>query len=100
MSSSYFTIVATLSPPPPPNLTVDVEVNSQNGFKGTVDLSFWCDGDAPTYIDPTSASVYVPKDGSASTTVSVGMAAGTSATFHADGSSGNLSAEGTTEVAG
>ena len=83
----YFTI--SLQPPttPSPNQTVEVTVSSNNGAKGTVDLSYSCPDpdDQPLYIDPTSNSVYVPANGSASTSVTVGLSTGQSVTLQAAG---------------
>ena len=83
----YFTIDVVPPTSSGPNQIVEVTVTSNNGAKGTVGIGYTTDpSDAPTnplYVDPTSDSVYVPKGGSATTSVTVGLSAGNSVTLTA-----------------
>jgi hypothetical protein len=65
-------------------IDVDVTVSSFDNFHGNVYLNYWSTPDA-VFIDPTSDTVYVPKNGSVSTTVSVGLDPGDSVDFVAFG---------------
>lgn len=87
--SGYYTIDLSLDAKamqgaaPRANGPVTVTVTAFGGFKGTVDITYVVDGDH-LYLDPSSASVYVPQNGSATTSVTVGLAIGQSVVLHAD----------------
>ena len=85
----YFTISLSIIGKSPPDFEIQVTVTSANNYKGTVGLTYTSEGATPLYIDPTNASVYVPKNGDVMTTVSVGVAAGDSIVLDVDGSDDN-----------
>lgn len=76
---------------------VIVTVSSNNGYKGTVGLTYSAltSNPPPEYIYPTSESVYVPKNGTANASFSVGVPAGATIVVEAVGSDATKTASGT-----
>lgn len=70
------------------NIVVVCTVTSVASYKGNVSLSFFAltSSPPPDYISPTSASVYVPKNGSVETNFTVGLPVGASVIVEAIGS--------------
>ena len=94
--AGYFTVTGTVS-----GQTVFVEVASHDGFKGTVDLSYTSPSSPPpSYIAPTSDSVYVPQSGSETTSFEVGVAVGQTVLIYIDGSDGTISDSDSVSVSG
>lgn len=82
--AGYFTVSGTVS-----GTTVYVTVTGHDGYKGTVDLSYSSPSNPPPlFISPTSDSVYVPKNGSDTTSFVVGLVAGQTVDVYIDGSDG------------
>lgn len=79
-----------------------VTVRGVNGFKGTVNLVFRAltNNPPPLYLTPTGASVYVPKNGSATTIFSVGVPVTATVVVEAVGTSGSQSHSATITLMG
>jgi len=94
--AGYFTVTGSVS-----GQTVSVSVSGHDGFKGTVDLSYTSPSTPPpSYIAPSSDSVYVPQNGSDSTTFEVGVAVGQTVLIFIDGSDGAISDSTSVSVSG
>jgi hypothetical protein len=89
--SGFFEITLTLAGGSGGVQGVNVEVSSEEDYKGTVDMAYSYSGStAPNFISPTSDSLYVPKGESANDSVSVGLNTGDSIVFIAAGGDGNI----------